>query len=174
MLAWHLGATLFLFRWIFRDPSVDVRWLGAGALLPDVIDIPLGTILLADALSTSEAWGHALATPTLLAVVVLVVTRRGPRRRAWMALVVGMFLHLLIDGMWTTTEVFLWPLAGDIPRGPDPWWATLGDRLFDSIWPWVLEVVGIVYLAGVWVVSGLGDPEARRTLVRSGRLKDAA
>src|SRR5690606_23935305 len=48
MLFWHLGAILWLVRWLFRDPKVDVRFLFLGALLPDLIDIPVGTLLLAD------------------------------------------------------------------------------------------------------------------------------
>lgn len=172
MLLWHLGATLFLFRWIFRDPAVDVRWLAFGVVVPDLVDITVGTVLLADTLSTSEAFAHSLAAPSALAVVVLIATRRGRRRRAAMAVVVAMFLHLLIDGMWATTEVFLWPLAGSIPSGPMPWWGGLAERLTSSVWPWILEFVGLAYLAGVAVVSGLGDPAARRELITTGRIRD--
>lgn len=172
MLLWHLGATFFLFRWIFRDPSVDMRWLALGAVLPDLVDIPIGTLVLAERLSTSEAWAHSLVAPTGLAIVVLAATRRGSRRRAGMAVVVGAFLHLLLDGMWAETEVFLWPVAGPIPVGPSPWWGGLAERLVSSPWPWVLELVGLVYLTSLWVVAGLADPVARRRLVRTGRIAD--
>ena len=52
MLFWHLGASLWLFRWIFRDPKVDVRFLFLGAILSDLIDLPIGTFFLADRYST--------------------------------------------------------------------------------------------------------------------------
>ncbi|MFP5331748.1 MAG: metal-dependent hydrolase [Acidimicrobiia bacterium] len=174
MIAWHLGATLFLFRWIFRDPKVDVRFLALGALLPDLIDLPLGTLLLADTLSTGEAYAHTLLAPTAVALVVLIATRRGRRRRAWMALVVGMFFHLLLDGMWTKTEVFAWPFFGPIPSGPSPYWDGVTDRALSDPWRWVRELAGLAYLAVVWTRSGLGDPARRRGLVRTGRLEPIA
>ena len=71
MVAWHVGAVVFLFRWIFQDPKVDVRFLALGALLPDLIDIPIGTVLLAGSLGTSEGLAHTLVAPTLFAVGVL-------------------------------------------------------------------------------------------------------
>lgn len=171
MIAWHLGATLFLFRWIFRDPKVDVRFLALGALLPDLIDLPLGTLFLADMLSTGEAYAHSLLAPTLIAVGVLVATRRGRRRRAWMALVVGMFFHLLVDGMWVSTEVFAWPLFGPIPQGPSPYWEGAFDRAFSDPWRWVREAIGVVYLVAVWIQAGLSDPQRRRQVVETGRLE---
>ena len=56
MLFWHLGATMWLFRWIFRDPKVDVRFLLLGAILPDLIDLPLGTLFGSDRFATGD--GH--------------------------------------------------------------------------------------------------------------------
>lgn len=174
MVAWHVGAALFLFRWIFRDPKVDVRFLALGALLPDLIDLPLGTLVFARSVSTGEAWAHSLLAPTVVTVVVLVLTRRGRRRRAWMALAVGMFFHLLLDGMWTKTEVFLWPLFGAIPSGPSPYWSDALSRALDDPWRWARELAGSLYLVYVWAQSGLGDPDRRREAVRTGRLEPVA
>lgn len=171
MIAWHVGATLFLFRWIFRDPKVDVRFLALGAVLPDLIDLPLGTLVFRQSLSTGEAWTHSLLAPTAVTVVILLATRRGRRRRAWMALAVGMFFHLLVDGMWTKTEVFLWPFFGDIPPGPRPYWEGIWTRALDDPWRWGRELVGLGYLVWVWIGSGLGDPARRAELARTGRLE---
>lgn len=171
MIAWHIGATLFLFRWIFRDPKVDVRFLTLGALLPDLIDLPLGTLVFADSLSTGEAWAHSLVAPSVVTVLILVSTRRGRRRRAWMALAVGMFFHLLLDGMWVKTEVFLWPFFGGIPSGPSPYWAEAGSRALSDPWRWVLEGIGVVYVVFVWVQAGLSDPVRRRHVLETGRLE---
>ena len=99
MLFWHLGASLWLFRWVFRDPKVDIRFLFAGALLPDLIDLPIGTLFLADPYSTGELWFHSLIVPSIYMSIVLLLTRRGRRRRAWMALGVGWLFHLLLDAM---------------------------------------------------------------------------
>jgi hypothetical protein len=171
VLAWHLAGALFLFRWIFRDPEVDVRYLAAGALLPDVVDLPLGTLFLVDRYSTGELFMHTLTAPAAVGVVVLVLTRRGARRKAWMALAVGMLFHLFLDGMWREAEVFAWPFFGfDFPPGPDPYWSGVGDRALADPWRWGREVVGLAYLAALWSRSGLRDRLRRRDLVRTGRL----
>lgn len=170
MVFWHVAGTLFLFRWVFRDPSVDVRFLVAGALIPDLVDLTLGTVL-APELGSGQLWLHTLLAPTLVLIVVLMATRRGARRRAWMALAVGMFFHLLLDGMWTSTAVFLWPLFGlDFPAGSTPYWSAAWERALDDPWRWVKEALGLVYLIGLWMASGLSDSRRRAELMRMGRL----
>ncbi|NNL14467.1 MAG: metal-dependent hydrolase, partial [Acidimicrobiia bacterium] len=52
MLFWHLGGSLFLGRWVFRDPAMDLRVLALGAVLPDLIDKPIGSILFTDYFDT--------------------------------------------------------------------------------------------------------------------------
>lgn len=173
MLFWHLGLTLWLFRWIFRDPKVDVRFLLLGALVPDVIDMPIGTILLAGRYSTSELWAHSLLAAAVYMAIVLLTTRRGRRRRAWMALGVGWLFHLLIDGMWFNEDVFLWPFLGlDLPSGRQPFWPAAWDRAMGDPWRWLLELAGIGYLWWLWLKLGLGRRDRRAAVVRTGRLPD--
>jgi hypothetical protein len=112
VLFWHVGATLWLFRWIFRDPKVDIRFLFAGAILPDLIDLTIGTVVLADRYSTGELWFHSLLLPSIYMAGVVAMTRRGRRRRAFMAVGIGWLFHLLLDGMWANQDVFLWPFFG--------------------------------------------------------------
>ncbi len=173
MLFWHTGAALWLFRWVFRDPKVDVRFLLLGAILPDLIDLPIGTVLLADRYSRGELWFHSLLLPTIYMAVVLVVTRRGRLRRAWMALGVGWLLHLLLDGMWIDQEVFLWPFFGvNIPGGEAPFWPLAWERALSDPWRWITEIVGLGYLIWLWFVLGLGDRDRRRITLETGRLPD--
>ena len=173
MILWHIALTLFLFRWIFGDPKVDVRFLAAGAVLPDVADILVGEVLFADSIATPENYAHTLVVPTLVASVILLATRRGRRRRAWMALIVAWFFHLLIDGMWASADVFLWPFFGwGFPNGPEPYWSGMIDRALSDPWRWVLEVVGLGYLLFVAIASGLGDAERRAAFFDTGRLRE--
>jgi hypothetical protein len=173
MLFWHLGATIFLFRWIFRDPKVDLRFLAAGALLPDVVDLVLGTLVFPDRFGRGELWSHTLLAPSIVTIVVLLATRRGRRRRAWMALAVGMFFHLLLDGMWTSNEVFLWPFTGaGLPTGAPGYWTAAWDRALSDPWRWVREGIGATYLTLLWIRSGLGDRSRRRSLLATGRLPE--
>lgn len=171
MILFHLAGSLFLFRWIFRDPKVDVRMLALGAVLPDLIDLPLGTLILSDRYSSGELWAHTLLAPSVLTVVVLLATRRGSRRRGWMALVVGWFFHLLLDGMWASTVVFLWPVAGlEFPRGPDPYWSGVLERALTDPFRWLSEIGGLCYLIVLARRLHLREPAKRAQLLRYGRL----
>lgn len=171
MLFWHVGATLWLFRWIFRDPKVDVRFLLLGALIPDLIDLPIGTLLLADRFSTSELWFHSLVAPSLYMTVVLLTTRRGRRRRAYMALGVGWLFHLVLDGMWADPEVFFWPFFGwEIPMGEQPFWPLAWERALSDPWRWILEALGIAYLVWLWLATGLNQAVRRASVITTGRI----
>jgi inner membrane protein len=173
MLLWRLGATLLLFRWIYRDPKVDVRFLLLGAILPDLVDLPVGTLILTGRYSTGELWFHSLLAPTLYMAVVLVATRRGRRRRAWMALAIGWLLALLLDGMWAHQDVFLWPFFGwEIPFGEAPFWPLAWERALSDPWRWVTEAVGLAYLVWLWIALGMSDRERRRATFETGRLPD--
>ena len=171
MLFWHLGATLWLFRWIFRDPKVDIRFLLLGAILPDLVDLPLGTLFLADRFATGELWLHSLAVPSLYMAAVLLCTRRGRKRRTYMALGIGWLLHLGLDGIWTDPNIFFWPFFGwEIPPGEAPYWALAWERALSDPWRWVFEAAGLAYLAWLWIAVGLGVRERRAGVVQTGRL----
>ena len=173
MLFWHAGASLWLFRWIFRDPKVDVRFLLLGALLPDLIDLPLGTLILAERYSTGELWFHSLTVASVYMAVVLLLTRRGRKRRAYMALGVGWLFHLLLDGMWTTPEVLFWPFFGlEIPAGQAPYWPLAWERALSDPWRWVLEATGLAYLTWLWFALGMNLPDRRAAVSATGRLPD--
>lgn len=169
MIGFHLAVALFGFRWIFRDPEVDVRLLWAGALLPDLIDLPLGTWLLSD-YATGELWLHTPFVIAVIGMVVLVFTRRSPSRRKWFTLLVGMLFHLLADAVWTNTTLFLWPFAGDIPRGSSPYWAGIWERAFADPWRWLLELAGWTYLVGLGYRIVWQHREVRTGFYRTGRL----
>lgn len=171
MLLWRLGAVVWLFRWIFRDPKVDIRFLLLGAVLPDLIDLPVGTLILADRYATGELWAHSLTMASLYMAVVLLATRRGRRRRAFMAVGVAWLFHLLLDGMWTDPEVFFWPFFGwEIPAGEAPFWSAAWDRASADPWRWALEIIGAGYLVWMWFAQGLNQKQRRVDTMATGRL----
>lgn len=167
MLLYHVAGALLLFRYIFRDPKVDVRFLVLGALLPNLIDKPLGTIFAPDFFGADRLVGHSLLFATLLMVVTLLATRRGRRRRALMAVAIGSFLHLVLDGMWTSTETFLWPLFGtNFEPGMQPFWSA---ELFTPL-AIVQELGAALYLWYLWKRTNLADPNVRQEFRATGRL----
>src|SRR5690606_7065452 len=130
------------------------------------------TIVLADRYSTGELWFHSLILPTVYMTAVIVLTRRGRRRRAFMALGVGWLFHLLLDGMWVDQEVCLWPLFRDIPAGESPFWPLAWERALSDPGRWVKEAIGLGYLVWLWIALGLSDRARRGKVLETGRLPE--
>jgi hypothetical protein len=145
MILWHLGGTIFLFRWIFRDPRVDLRLLALGAVIPDLVDLIGGSVA---GEPTRQRWGHALLVPASIAIAILLLTRRGRFRRSLMTVVVAWLLHLVLDGVWLREQTFLWPFFGwDFASWPG---GSLWSRAGSDPWRWVKEGVGLAYLMLLW------------------------
>jgi membrane-bound metal-dependent hydrolase YbcI (DUF457 family) len=159
MLLWFAGTAVVAVWLVFRDPAMDLRLVVLGAVLPDLVD---------GVLVQSAGPLHSVVAPvTVLVVVMLATVGNRPRRRQWLALPIGMFLHLVFDGAFTRTSVFWWPFSGlSLPDVPLPsvargWWNVL------------LEIIGALLLAWCWRRFGLSDPERRRLMWRTGRVDRA-
>ena len=110
MILWFAGGACLAVWLVFGDPRIDFRLVALGAVLPDVIDLPFGGARIA----------HTLVFSVGLLFAVMAATRRGDRRRrVWLALPIGTFMHLVLDGMWTRSEVFWWPFFGRSFGGTD-------------------------------------------------------
>jgi len=145
VILWHVAGSIFLFRWIFRDPKVDLRLLVLGALTPDLIDL-IGGALLGQ--PTRQRWGHALIVPSVAAILILLTNRRGRRRRQLMTIVVAWLFHIVLDGVWMREQTFLWPFFGTDfalwPQGP------VWSRALSDPWRFLKEGLGFVYLILLW------------------------
>lgn len=160
MILWPAGLALVAVWAVFRDPAIDHRLVVAGALLPDVVDLPFGA---------SAGVAHTLAGNVVLLLAVMVATRRRRRlRRRLLAIPIGTFLHLVVDGTWARTEMFWWPAFG---------WGIPGripalDRPLEVVL--LQELVGAAALAWCWRTFGLADAQARNRFFRKGRLEAVA
>lgn len=147
MLLWFVGFAFVAVWFVFRDPRFDLRLLAVGALLPDVVDAPFGG---------ARAF-HSL-TVSVLAFVVVVLATIGRRvvRQRWLAVPIGMMLHLIADGAFALTQVFWWPFSG----------LDLGDEPLPSVargwWNVPLEVAGALGI--VWVVRQRRTAAGRASL----------
>lgn len=159
MLLWFAGLSFVLVVAVFRDPGLDERLVMGAATLPAVLDLTLGGVRFL----------HTLAFPILLLALVMAGTvgRRGLRRRL-LALPIGAFVNLVLDGMWSSTRLIAWPLGG----------LSFGDEQLPTLGrPWPLrlamEAAGLVALA--WSVRRfrLLEPRNRQRFLRSGRLDRA-
>ena len=157
MLLWFMGTAVLTVWFVFRDPAFDYRLLLVGAVLPDVIDVPLGR----------AGWAHSLTVAVVVLVVVMMATpRRSAVRRLLLALPIGMLLHIVWDGAFTSAEVFWWPFSGgwgdvDVPSVARGWWNV------------PLEMAGLAGAGlGVAHVRAGRRRRDRRRWLRDGRLVD--
>lgn len=168
MLFWHVGATTAFIRYAFRDPLMDLRFLALGAILADLIDLPIG-ILMWDTWGTVRLAAHSLVFAAAVMVGVLIFTRRGLTRKRWMLLAVGVLAHLAFDAMWQDPETLWWPFLGWEFTASG--FATYGDYVANLIADprlWISEIAGVGYLILLWRRSGLSSAEARQELMTSG------
>ncbi len=168
MLFWHLGGTIAITRYAFRDDRMDLRFLASGALIPDLVDTPIGLAFFGS-LHSVRLVGHSLLAAALVMTIVVLRTRRGRPRKRWMPLAIGMLLHLLLDAMWSDPETLWWPFLGlDFSAAGA---ATAGAYVTSILadWRmWALEAAGLAYLVVLARRAHLEQPEARRRLLVTG------
>lgn len=158
VFVWFLGSVSLAVWLVFRDDRFDYRVLALGALAPDIVDGLTGGVGVAHSISVSVA---------VMAVVMGVTIGKRTTRRRWLALPIGMFLHLVVDGVFSNTTVFWWPFAGlSVDGGPLP-------SVERGWWNVALEILGAAMLAFLWRKHSLGDPTQRSLLLTQGRLVEA-
>lgn len=154
MFLWFAGLSVVGVVTVFQSPGIDYRLVMLGSVLP----ISEGLLGHPDVLHT------LLGAVTVLVLTVLCTRRRRLLRRRLLGLPIGLFAHLVLDGVWTHSTLFWWPLLGrsfgsaQIPELTRP-------RL-DVI----LELGGIAALGWCCNRFDLADADRRRRFIRTGRL----
>lgn len=154
MLLWFAGGAVIIVWLVFRSPAIDYRLVVVGALLP-LVELPFGSPRVLHSLT-----GAAVA----LGLAMVLTPRRRLVQRRLVAIPIGMFLHLLLDGIWTDTRAFWWPFAGlawSDARLPE-----LARGRFDL----VLEAAGAAALWWCWRRFRLYEPARRARFLRTGQL----
>ena len=135
MVLWF-AAFAVLGAWqVLRDARFDYRLIAVGALAPAVLDAPVG----------HRAFAHTLVCAVgALVLVMLVTINRRPLRRHLIAIPIGFFGCLVLDGVFADKALFWWPAFGD--------W---GDTAIVPPLPWLLvrEALGLVaagYVLRLW------------------------
>ena len=91
MLFWFVGTSVASVWSVFRDPKFAYRWVIVGALVP--------------------MFSVVTVVGVLTAVMLLTIGKKAVRKN-FLAMTIGLFLHLVFDGAFLNTEMFWWPLAG--------------------------------------------------------------
>lgn len=128
----HMGITLAITRLLeklLKQQQVDYRFLLVGAVLPDIIDKPLGYLLSAGRKFGDKSFGHSLIFLLLMLGVVLFQHYKKRNTTATKTLLLGSTTHAPLDTMWHFPKILFWPF---------------GDRLF--LTPPYEAWVGTIYL----------------------------
>ncbi len=117
-----------------------------GAVLPDLIDKPLGHILLAGTVGYGRIYFHGLTTLFLVVIAGLILYHY----RRWfglLALAAGMASHQFFDGMWRHPVEWFWPFLGPLPSHGYPedyfWESVLRELAQPSEWLFFLLIAGL-------------------------------
>ncbi|MFM8858434.1 MAG: hypothetical protein ACKOI2_14800 [Actinomycetota bacterium] len=155
MLLWFVGTSVLVVWSVFRDPRFDYRFLIAGVLLPDVIDGIWGG---------ARGFHSVTMSVAVLFVVMLTTIGRRPWRKRFLAVPIGMFVHLIVDGAFDDTKVFWWPVTGlSFSDSQLP----VVERGMVNV---LLEFAGLALCLYAIRRFGLRDPQRRRTFLREGWL----
>ena len=153
---WFAGLSFAIVLVVFSSPALDFRLVMLGSVLPLAESVLGGAYVL-----------HTLLGAVVLLTVVMAATvGRRLRRRRWLGLAIGVFMHLVLDGAWATTELFWWPFLGasdvlGVEAVPELE-RTAGVLL-------VMELAGLVVLA--WLTRRLDLlGEGRDRFLRSGQV----
>jgi len=118
MLLWFVGTSVATVWIVFRDPTFKFRLVVLGALLPDLID----------GVSGARVAHSVVSVVGSMTLVMAATFGRKPVRKAWLAVVIGLFLHLVFDFAFANTQMFWWPIGGidfvddALPVVARSWW----------------------------------------------------
>jgi membrane-bound metal-dependent hydrolase YbcI (DUF457 family) len=137
-----IGLVIFQF---LQDRKV-ILLAAIGSILPDLIDKPLGHILLNGSIDFGRIYAHS----GLFFMAILVIGLAYHRKKgSWimMALVAGLLSHLILDSMWEMPVTVFYPLLGDFGQHHFPNY--VADSLSKEIgnaYEWVFGVSAVSML----------------------------
>jgi len=123
--------------------NIDIRFLLAGAILPDIIDKPLGIFHIGNGRSIS----HTLLFLFIFTVtgLLLYILRKWKRI---LILAAGIFFHLILDSMWLNPHTLFWPFNGlQLSAGnPSAWFSYWGSELTGDPLIYLGEAIGFLII----------------------------
>jgi membrane-bound metal-dependent hydrolase YbcI (DUF457 family) len=147
----------------------DLRLWLIGALLPDIIDKPIGHYLFNSVFhGNGRIFAHTLLFLVLLLGLGLYL--KLAHHQDWMLpLAGGTAIHLLLDGMWRDPHPLFWPLlgAGFPPGSGGDWLRGLFEGLLHNPAVYLPELLGLIIL--LWFLWYLLQHKHLITFLRTGQ-----
>ncbi len=125
-----------------RIGSMDYRMVLVGSLLPDIIDKPLWLFTAAEIPFSGRGYTHSLLLNLALLIGGLVLIKY---RKSWLLIIsLSSFMHLILDQIWSSPVVLLWPLLGPLPKGETVGWLpNIFQVLFSYPDVYIPEIIGL-------------------------------
>jgi membrane-bound metal-dependent hydrolase YbcI (DUF457 family) len=148
----HVGITLGLTKCLekvltslgmkeFTD-LIDYRLIFLGSMLPDIIDKPLGGLILRKTLGNGRIYCHTLLFLLFLLFSGIFIYFEY-KKPGLFVVAGGSTIHCILDGMWYCPKTFLWPLYGwKFPKGDPENWLRLWANLLTYPKYYIPEILG--------------------------------
>ena len=156
MVLWFMALSFALVLIVFDSAALDYRLIMAGSLLPWI----------------GFLWGdpwlmHSVFFPVAMMIAVMLIGwgRRLFQRR-WLGLPIGVFLHQVLAGTWTSQELFWWPTFGFTLDGIRPSVAPTAVLV-------IFELIGAGVLVWLYTFLGFRDAGRRERFKRTGHVDRA-
>ncbi len=154
----HLGITTGVFkiyekvfykkRDLSRKTLIDYRVVLVGAILPDIIDKPIGAYFFRSTFHNSRIFAHTLIFSTIL---ILIGLYRLFKSRKHNILILGICtsIHLILDSMWLYPNILFWPCYGlkFAQRAEGNWLNSDINRLIADPSYYFPEIIGFAIIA---------------------------
>lgn len=123
---------------------IDYRLVFWGSMLPDIIDKPLGGLILRETLGNGRIYCHTLLFLLFLLIPGIRLCFKY-KRPGLLVMAGGCTIHCILDGMWSFPKTFLWPIYGwSFPPGDPGNWLRLWMNLLTSPKYYIPEILGSV------------------------------
>lgn len=128
--------------------QIDYRFVLIGAILPDIIDKPIGAFFFRNVFHNSRIFAHTLMFSGLLILLGLFFIKIGKKNNI-LILGIASFIHLILDSMWLYPKILFWPYFGlKFPVRPEGSWVKNDFiRLVSDPGYYMPEVIGFIIIA---------------------------
>ena len=115
-----IGITLGIFLLYLTKDCRALIYCAVGSLLPDIIDKPVGHIVLTN-LDNGRIFFHSLTICALIALFGVIVIMKW-RHPGLLFIAAGILSHQFADAMWAAPRSWFWPFLGGFPQKYHPYY----------------------------------------------------
>ena len=134
MITWSIAGSFFLFRYIFKDFSADMRFLLIGSIFLIIFNFLISIFALSNEILNIS---QSLITVLIVFSFVMIFTKRNTiLRKNFLLICIGIFFCLLLNFIWLNQTVFFYPMPV----------SQLETFKISSNYEIFLNIVGVFYL----------------------------